>query len=493
MKQSLQLKLGHHLAMTPQLQQAIRLLQLSTLELHTEIQQILDSNPLLEVSDDDQESSAGNAELKTEERNEKPTGNDDSASDQDWASNSDIPDDLPVDSAWEDVYESAVPSSGAVSGADNDNREIDYQDSGVETLQEHLIWQMRLSHFSETDEAIAMAIIDSINEDGYFKGSLEDITANFSDGNVQVETDEVQAVLHRLQQFDPSGIAARDLQECLFIQLKQLDPQPQWFEQAKVLVSQHLNLLASHDYNQLLRRMRLSQAELAQVIALVTGLNPRPGGQISPPVKEYVIPDVVVRKIKGTWRIELNPEAIPKLRINNHYASLLNGGKNSDTNYLKNQMQEARWFIKSLQSRNETLLKVASCIVEHQRGFLEHGEEAMKALVLHDVAEAVGMHESTISRVTTRKYMHTPRGIFELKYFFSSHVNTSTGGECSATAIRAFIKKMVAEEDPTKPLSDNKIATLLSQRGIEVARRTVAKYREGMAIPPSNERKRLVK
>jgi RNA polymerase sigma-54 factor len=275
--------------------------------------------------------------------------------------------------------------------------------------------------------------------------------------------------------------------------LQQLETETPVRQVAIQIVSEHLDLLGSHDYVQLMRRMKISEDDLQQAILLIRSLNPRPGSQMTSSKAEYIVPDVYVKKVKGVWKIELNAQSAPKIRINETYANLIKRADNSDdNNYLKNHLQEARWFIKSLMSRNETLLKVATCIVERQRGFLEHGEEAMKALVLHDVAEAVGMHESTISRVTTRKYMHTPRGIYELKYFFSSHVNTSSGGECSSTAIRAMIKKLISSEEPRKPLSDSKIAKSLEEQGINVARRTVAKYREAMAIPPSNERKRLL-
>jgi RNA polymerase sigma-54 factor len=302
----------------------------------------------------------------------------------------------------------------------------------------------------------------------------------------------VVAVLHRLQQFEPSGVCARDLQECLQVQLNQLPPSTPWLEQAKLIISRHLNQLASSDYAQILRRTRLNEQELKEVLALIQSLDPNPGYTAVPEDIEYIVPDIFVSKKNGRWLVELNPDISPKLRINSNYASLIKRADNSaDNTFLRDNLQEARWFLKSLQSRNETLMKVASRIVEHQRNFLEYGAEAMKPLVLHDIAEAVEMHESTISRATTNKYMHTPRGVFELKYFFSSHVATTAGGECSSTAIRALIRKLVAAENPRRPLSDNKIALLLKEQGIEIARRTIAKYRDTLFIPPSNERKRL--
>ena len=296
-----------------------------------------------------------------------------------------------------------------------------------------------------------------------------------------------------IQLFDPIGVASRDLQDCLLVQLRQLPPKTPFLNDAITIVDRHIKLLGNHDYAQLKRRTRFKEGRLKEAIALIQSLTPTPGDIIDSNNTEYIEPDVYVKKHEGQWVIELNQDCTPRLKINNHYASMVKRADNSDDNtYLRNNLQEARWFIKSLQSRNETMLKVANKIVEHQRGFLDYGEEAMKPLVLHDIAKDIDMHESTISRVTTRKYMHTTRGIFELKYFFSSHVSTEEGGECSSTAIRAIIKKFIANENSKKPLSDNKIATLLEEQGIKVARRTVAKYRESMAIPPSNERKRLV-
>jgi len=482
--------------MTPQLQQAIRLLQLSSLELSSEIQDALESNPMLEVTEADEpdvNASPDNSPIK-----EKASAAEDiAAADTDKAmAQAEIPDELPVDTAWEDIYEppsyQSLNGSAAGSGSFNE-REMDISSSDSENLHEHLTWQMSLTPFSDTDIQIAIAIIDAINEDGYFSTPISDIHESLVADLPELEHDEIEAVLRQIQNFDPTGVAARDLGDCLRIQLEQLETDSEWQQTAIKLVTEHLDLMAGHDYNLLMRKMKLSEPELQEVVNLIRSLNPRPGSQISSQKAEYIVPDVYVRKVKGIWKVELNPDVAPKLNINSTYANLIRRADNSkDNNYLKDNLQEARWLIKSLQSRNETLLKVATCIVERQRGFLEHGEEAMKALVLHDVAETVEMHESTISRVTTRKYLHTPRGIFELKYFFSSHVSTASGGECSSTAIRALIKKLIAVEEMKKPLSDNKITSILAQQGINVARRTVAKYREAMSIPPSNERKRLM-
>lgn len=497
--------------MTPQLQQAIRLLQLSTLELQTEVQQALESNPLLELAEEEGEGGGADGGAGLEEfavaadAKAEPLNGDDEvnalglngeisvAAGDDGPANDlpgDIPEELPVDTSWEDVYDSG--GLGAT-GAEADNRLFEIQDSPAESLRDHLMWQMGLTSFSDTDLAIATAIIDAIDDDGYLTVPLDEICQGLT-GGAEVEPEEAAAVLHRIQNFDPSGVAARDLRECLMIQLQQLPADMPRLSEARRLVDEHLPLLGNRDYAQLMRRLKLDERGLQEVIDLIQTLNPRPGNSVATGQAEYIIPDVIVRKRNGTWRVELNEEAVPRLRINRQYANLIRRGNkdSSDNTYLKGQLQEARWFLKSLQSRHETLLKVASCIVERQRGFLEHGEEAMKALVLRDVAETVGMHESTISRVTTKKYMWTPRGIFELKYFFSSHVTTTVGGACSSTAIRALIKKLVAAENRRKPLSDSKIASILCEQGINVARRTVAKYREALAIPPSNERKQLV-
>jgi RNA polymerase sigma-54 factor len=374
--------------------------------------------------------------------------------------------------------------------------DFDSRNAESENLQDHLLWQLNLTPMSDTDKEIAYSIIEAIDANGMLTIDIESIHAGL-DPTLDIELDEVLAVLHRIQQFDPVGVGYRDLSECLLIQLNQFSDSELFadIKNAKTIVKEHLGLLGGRDYAQIMRRTRLKEPELKRAIAIIESLDPRPGSDIAPPTTSYVIPDVIVSKNPetGKWRVELNPEIAPRLRINANYAALVKRADTSDVNtYLRDNLQEARWFLKSLQSRNETLMKVATRIVEHQQDFLEYGEEAMKPLVLHDIAEMVDMHESTISRVTTQKYMHTPRGIFELKYFFSSHVSTAGGGECSSTAIRAIIKKLIAAENARKPLSDSKITQILEEQGINVARRTIAKYRESLAIPPSNERKRLI-
>jgi RNA polymerase sigma-54 factor len=499
-KQSLQLKMGQQLTMTPQLQQAIRLLQLSTLDLQQEIQQALDSNPMLEVTEEEHGSSLDNNLEALNNSAEGPAQKDtvtaeaptDAAqSDIDWSNPDNIPKDLPVDTQWDDVYQNTGGSVGNSNGEDFD---LDSRNSQTEGLHEHLLWQLNLTPMSDSDRVIGLAVIDAIEPSGFMSLNAEEILQGFEDDSqLEIELDEVMAVLHRIQQFDPPGVASQDLKECLLIQLNQLPETTPWLIDTKKVVEHYLPLLGAKDFTQLMRRARIKEASLKEVISLIQSLNPRPGDDLEANNAQYIVPDVYVSKTNEHWRVELNPDIAPRIRINNDYASLIKRADNStDNTFLKDNLQEARWFLKSLQSRNETLMKVSSKIVELQQGFLDYGEEAMKPMVLLDIAEAVEMHESTISRVTTQKYMHTPRGIFELKYFFSSHVSTDSGGECSSTAIRAIIKKLVAAENQRKPLSDNAITKLLAEQGIKVARRTIAKYRESMMIPPSNERKQLV-
>lgn len=502
MKQSLQLRLGQHLTMTPQLQQAIRLLQLSTVELQSEIQEALESNPMLEEGNEEGSGDNNSSTDQKQNENSQTDTNSDPVSEFEVKdSSTELQSDtmsaeMPVDSSWEDTYDytSSTPTTNYNSSEDG-LRDYESKSTIEDSLTDHLLWQLNLTPFSDIDRVIASIIVDSLSEDGYLTTPLEEIMEEFKNEEQEheIELDEIEAVLHRIQNFDPPGIAARDLRESLKLQLEQLEgAEIPWHEEATRLVEQHFELLANRDFNLLMRRMKLTEDKLRQVVEVIHTLNPRPGSQVASSAPEYIIPDVYVRKDKNAWRVSLNPDTTPKLNINSMYSGLIQrADKSPDNTYMQGQLQEARWLIKSLQSRNETLMKVATCIVERQKAFLEHGEEAMKALVLHDVAEEVGMHESTISRITNKKYMHTPRGIFELKYFFSSHVSTASGGECSSTAIRALIKKLIAAEEPKKPLSDSKIAKILSDQGINVARRTVAKYRDAMTIPPSNERKRL--
>lgn len=477
MKQGLQLRLSQQLAMTPQLQQVIRLLQLSTLELQQELQQALESNPLLEQIDTHEE-------IDTRETQDSETLDTADALEQ-----KEMPEELPLDASWDTIYTAGTPSG--TSGDYIDDELPVYQGETTQTLQDYLMWQVELTPFSDTDRAIATSIVDAVDETGYLTVPLEDILESI--GDEEIDIDEVEAVLKRIQRFDPVGVAAKDLRDCLLIQLSQFDKTTPWLEEARLIISDHLDLLANHDFRTLMRVTRLKEDVLKEAVNLIQSLDPRPGQSIQTGEPEYVIPDVLVRKHNGHWTVELNSDSIPRLQINQHYASMCNNARNDgDSQFIRSNLQDAKWLIKSLESRNDTLLRVSRCIVEQQQAFFEQGEEYMKPMVLADIAQAVEMHESTISRVTTQKYLHSPRGIFELKYFFSSHVNTEGGGEASSTAIRALVKKLIAAENPAKPLSDSKLTSLLSEQGIMVARRTVAKYRESLSIPPSNQRKQLV-
>ncbi|MDX1609337.1 MAG: RNA polymerase factor sigma-54 [Halofilum sp. (in: g-proteobacteria)] len=476
MKQSLQLRVSQQLTMTPQLQQAIRLLQLSTLDLQTEIQANLENNPMLEVDEEAEEpvdDTPVTAQAPEEyERSEA----------------------APVDGSSDDtdIEFATTWRTGPASDESGDGDYFESRSAGVDSLRDHLLEQLHLSSLGERDRLIAAVIIESVRDDGYLEDSLEDIIEGMARDGIEVEHDEAEAVLHLVQQFDPPGIAARDPQECMALQLQLLPDDTPGLETACRIVGEHLALLAAHDFNGLRKALKVGRDELEQGVAVIQSLDPHPGSRISPETAQYIVPDVFVRKERGVWRVRLNPDIAPRLRVNSTYSDMVRrADRSADNTFLRDHLQEARWFIRSLHSRNETLLRVATAIVERQRPFLDYGEEAMKPLVLRDIAEHLDMHESTISRVTTEKYMHTPRGILEFKYFFSSHVSTADGGECSATAIRAMVKKLIAAEDTRKPLSDQRIAGLLGEQGINVARRTVAKYRESMTIPPSNERKRL--
>ncbi len=503
MKQTIQLRLGQSLTMTPQLQQAIRLLQLSTLDLQREIQEALDSNFMLEESDEADRTAGIGATAPSDglgvgqspdpveamaaaaqEIREAPE-------DREFRpEETSMGDELTLDSQWDDTFESNLPS-GRQSGEDNADYDPFAHRGSPLTLHDHLLWQLNLSRLDESDRAIATAVIDAISLDGYLSADIDELVATIA--SPDVGPDEVQTVVHQVQSFDPPGVAARDLQECLLLQLRQLPADTPLRATAIAVCTHHFQRLAKGDMDAISRRLGLNPQDLALTIGLIRSLNPRPGSAVADMQPEYIIPDVLVTRRGGAWHCELNPETTPKLRVNADYAKLLRRADQAAANAcLKDHLQEARWFIKSLASRNDTVLRVATKIVELQREFLEYGEEAMKPMVLRDIASALELHESTVSRVTTQKYMHTPRGTLEFKYFFSSHVNTASGGECSSTAIRALLRKLVAAEAPGKPFSDHKLADILDEQGIKVARRTVAKYREALGIPPSSERKRLI-
>ncbi|NCF73553.1 MAG: RNA polymerase factor sigma-54 [Gammaproteobacteria bacterium] len=458
LKPSLQLKLGQSLTMTPQLQQAIRLLQLPILDLNAQIQEALEENIMLEMEDlpDVPRTSADStAEVET----------------------------IKADELWQ----SRAAERTQDGGWNGEGRPIsEYADESGETLHEHLYWQLEIENFTVREALIGEALVDSINDDGYLIAEVSEIISSLHE-QPPVTVEEAEKTLVRLQRLDPVGVGARSLSECVIRQIEQLTPETPGYQLALDIAAGHLDLVAARDYGELRRSLRTSEENLHEALALVRGCNPKPGLAISPAAAQYVIPDVFVRKVDNNWQVEISQTGVPRLSVNQQYARLLRGS--GEHTVLKTQLQEARWLIRSLEIRNETLLKVATSIVERQVSFLELGDESMKPMVLRDVAEEIGMHESTISRVTTNKYMHTPRGVFEFKYFFSSHLSSDSGEDQSSTSVRAKIRKLIAGENSAKPLSDSKITNLLKDEGISVARRTVAKYREAMNIPSSSDRR----
>jgi RNA polymerase sigma-54 factor len=472
LKPSLQLRLGQQLTMTPQLQQAIRLLQLPALELQAHIRELLETNVMLEPVEEAEAQAALEGEEPPTPEPEPPAPAPSNAAVE------------VVDDHWGE--QSTGPSENAWSGDDED-RQQEFADSSHESLQEHLLWQLELARLDPRSLAIARAIVDAINDDGYLTESLEEIASTLKP-EIEVEALGVEAVLQGVQQLDPAGVAARSVGECIELQLRQLSPDTPGLAVAIEIARRHLERVAERELSLLRRELRTTEEELASALLLVRSCHPRPGSTVSNGSAEYVVPDVFVRRTDHGWAVEINPATLPRVRLNHSYANLI--GRSSSHASMRAQLQEARWLLKSLEIRNDTLIKVARSIVERQTAFLEHGEEHMRPMILKDIAEAVEMHESTISRVTSGKYLHTPRGVFELRYFFSSQVEGADGSGTSSTAIRAKIKKLVKEEDAEDPLSDGRIAELLSAEGIPVARRTVAKYRESLGIAPSNERRR---
>ncbi len=474
LKPSLQLKLGQQLTMTPQLQQAIRLLQLPALELQAHIRELLESNVMLEATDDGHEEGLEAGALENAAAPEQPETAEDAREsavevlDEGWGEHS--------------VGPAEAPWSG-----DDEDRQQEFADAAGQSLQEYLLWQLELAKLEPRALAIARAIVDAISDDGYVTEPLEEI-ANTLRPEIHCDAAEVAAALADVQALDPPGIGARSVGECIELQLRQLDPATPGFEAAIEIARHHLERIAGRELAIVKRELRVSDEDLACALALVRSCHPRPGATVSGGSAEYVVPDVFVRRTEHGWAVEINSATLPRVGLNQSYASLI--GRNASHATMRAQLQEARWLLKSLEIRHETLIKVARSIVERQTAFLEHGDEHMRPMILKDIAEAIGMHESTISRVTSGKYMHTPRGVFELRYFFSSHVEGADGSGTSSTAIRAKIRKLVKDEEADSPLSDGRIAELLSAEGIPVARRTVAKYREAMGIPPSNERRR---
>jgi RNA polymerase sigma-54 factor len=475
-KPALQLRLGQNLTLTPQLRQAIRLLQLSSMELEAEINLALESNPLLERPEDAEPLPESTPEGEAPEpapAESSDTGEDAFEPEPDW------PDD------------DFSAGSGSGSGSDEDGERENVAGAITENLQDHLVWQLNLTPMSPRDQAIGAALIDAVGDDGYLSETIEAIQGGLRP-DIEAEIDEIEAVLHRIQRFDPLGVAARNLSECLAVQLSALDgDETPGLALAQRLVESHLEALAKLGAEKLAAQLGVEAEEMTTAVQLVRSLDPRPGAQIASQPPDYVSPDAYAYRHHGVWKVALAPGCRPQLGINRHYESLIARSGKGDAAYLRGQLQEARWLIKSLLTRADTVLRVATCIVKHQTGFLEHGPEAMRPLVLREVADELGLHESTISRVTTRKYLHTPRGTFEFKHFFSSSLATTDGGAASSTAIQAIIKRLIEQEDPRRPLSDAKLADDLKTGGITVARRTVAKYREAMNIPSSNERQRL--
>jgi RNA polymerase sigma-54 factor len=482
LKASLQLRLGQQLTMTPQLQQAIRLLQLPSLELQAHIRELLESNVMLEAEDDTEATASFEALGAGPNDRELPPGTTDDHAHSEQADNE--PSVEIVEDSWSEP--SATPGESSWN-AEDDDRQQEFQDERGESLQDHLLWQLEMAALSERERAIGRAIIDAINDDGYLTEGFDTIAATLKP-EIGVSEAEIAAVLRIVQGLDPVGVAARDVGECVGLQLRALDPDTPGLATAQAIAQGHLDQVANRELALLRRELKVSEEELEQALVLVRGCHPRPGAQISSSAPQYVVPDVFVRRTTNGWTVEMNSATLPRVRLNESYASLI--GRAASHASMRTQLQEARWLLKSLEIRHDTLLKVARSIVERQHEFLEHGEEHMRPMILRDIAEAIGMHESTISRVTSGKYMHTPRGVFELRYFFSSQVEGSDGSGTSSTAIRAKIRKLVRDESPDAPLSDSRIAEILSKEGIPVARRTVAKYRESMGIAPSNERKK---
>jgi len=467
---SLQLRLTQKLALSPQLQQAIRLLQLNRIELRDYIQEVLDSNPILERGEE--ESGGGEAEFDQPER----AGESEQAADEglsDWD--------------YEPLGGEQWLDSGQFEGFSGE-RQI--ADTSADSLGDHLLWQINLSHFSPVDTAIAQAIVYGLDEDGFLQETIAEIRASLAP-ELLVEEDEVLAVLHRVQRLEPVGVATRDPAECIRVQLGALTSDTPGRDLALRIARDFLDLVARHDFDELAKQTGARETALETALDLIQSLEPRPGARYDNRRDEYLVPDVYVTRADDEWRVTLNPENDPNLRLNRYYIDLLRKSGGDDAEYLQGRLQEARWLMSSIELRNQTLLRVSQCIVDYQEAFLENGELEMKPLVLKDVAEQIGVHESTVSRATTRKYMLTPRGLFELKYFFSSHVRSEGGGTVSATAVKARLQALLDKEPPENPLSDQELSALLRQTGIVVARRTVAKYRESLGVGSSNERRRL--
>ncbi len=481
MKQTLQLKLSQHLTLTPQLQQSIRLLQLSTLELNQELEKFLMENPLLEREEPAPESTQLSSFQAGESSGEGPA-----PTEPEPVASQEATGEAPAD----EIDWLSAGTSGSASRDDGDEPDLPSLAAEATSLRSHLLEQILLMKLDQRDRTLLALLVDALDEDGYLTQSLDELLEALP-SELEVEIEELQIALKHLQQLDPTGVGARAPAECLELQLLAAAEETPARSLALQIVRAHLALLAARDFARLKKALGCGDEDLRQAQRLIQSLNPRPGAAFTPLETRYVVPDVIVKKAKNVWVVSLNQDAMPRLRVNRMYADILQNNRNSSSAQLSQQLQEARWLIKNVQQRFETILRVSQAIVDRQRHFFEHGEVAMRPLVLREIADILGLHESTVSRVTTQKFMLTPRGIFELKYFFGSHVATEAGGACSATAIRALIKQLVAAEDEKRPLSDSKISEILGQQGIMVARRTIAKYRESLHIPPVNLRKSL--
>ena len=489
MKQTLQLKLSQHLTLTPQLQQSIRLLQLSTVELNAEVERMLQENPLLEKAEGegDDEPALASQIAATSSTEAAPTHDDDRAGGKEAGDEVRERTDVVDRTDFED-YSGGDSDWGGGSSSDDDDDGYYPQQVATSSLRDHLLSQLAVLNLPLRDRQLVASLIDALDEDGYLHVSLDEIAEMFPP-ELEIDPDELSIALCYLQSFEPAGIGARDASECLALQLKALPESTPFRAEAQTVVTEHLPLLAARDFAKLKRILHTDDAGVRSVRALVMSLNPRPGAAFAKSEANFVIPDVIVKKVRGKWMAALNEAAMPKLRLNRIYADILTRNRDSSNQQLSAQLQEAKWLIRNVQQRFETILRVAQAIVERQRRFFEHGDVAMRPMVLREIATMLNLHESTISRVTTQKYMLTTRGTYELKYFFGSHVATDSGGAASATAIRALIKQLVAAENIKTPLTDSRIAELLGEQGIIVARRTVAKYREALQIPPVNMRK----
>jgi len=494
MKQSLQLKFSQHLALTPQLQQSIRLLQLSSVELNQELEVILQENPLLERTDKNDDASESDTDSDYFLINEPSISEPKNASQLDISQNGQTTEIL--GETGEIYSDENISQRWEENNYQEDDNEYVFQEADAPTLHDYLISQLKLMPLSDRDQTLCMYLVDAINDDGYLEQPLAAL-AEILPSELEIDLVELQTALKHIQHLDPPGIGAENLSESLCLQLQLLPHEtiaenPSIHRLALQIATQHLPALASRDFAKLKKILKCNDEELKAAQQMLKQLNPRPGAGFSKLAEGHFIQhEVVVKKIKNRWMASLNDEAVPKLRINQLYAEILKRNRDSSNQYLNNQMQEAKWMIKNIQQRFSTILRVSQAIADKQTAFLEHGDIAMRPLVLREIADELGLHESTVSRVTTRKYMLTPRGVYELKYFFGSHVATEAGGACSATAIRALIKQMVSEENSQKPLSDNRITEVLSEQGIVVARRTIAKYRESLNIPAANQRKSL--